>query len=280
MFGLFRRSPEATATPSAAAPVPAPGPLPVAAKALPNFGRFLAGYQAFGAEMDAYKAAQTVDFTWYPYNTLANVEHLRPLVTAETDHLFAPGRHLADIGAADGLFSFFAERLGLPCDIYDNGPTNMNGLRAARRIAHDLQSKVRIFEVDLDAQFTLTEDRYDVVFFLGILYHLKNPFFALERLSYATDHLFVSTRVVRHFRAGGPDLSDNAAAYLVSPVETNNDSTNYWMFTNAGLKRIFERTGWEIVGYRTVGDVTASNPQDSDHDERAFALLRSLRPKG
>jgi hypothetical protein len=113
------------------------------------------------------------------------------------------------------------------------------------------------------------------VFLLGILYHLKNPFYVLERLSKATRYMVVSTRIARHFKTGGPDESEFAAAYLVGPKEINDDSTNYWIVTSAGLTRIFDRAGWDVLKWFTVGDLKASNTQDTDHDERVYCTLGS-----
>jgi hypothetical protein len=42
-----------------------------------------------------------------------------------------------------------------------------------------------------------------------------------------------------------------------------------------GLERIFDRAGWYIIAIYSVGDTKRSNPADSNHDERAFALLKS-----
>jgi hypothetical protein len=67
------------------------------------------------------------------------------------------------------------------------------------------------------------------------------------------------------------------AAYLLGPDESNNDATNFWVFTDAGLKRLLDRTGWDLVTYRTLGDVARSNPWDNDRDERAFTLVKSRR---
>ena len=50
----------------------------------------------------------------------------------------------------------------------------------------------------------------------------------------------------------GPDVSSFSIAYLLSPNELNNDSTNYWIFTVAGLKRLVDRAGWNVVGFRTI----------------------------
>lgn len=236
-----------------------------------HFNKLREAAKPFGEELKAIKDGEK-SVPWYPYGTMNNLDHIAPLVT-EIDHLFSGKRKFADIGAADGDFAFFLERNDNTCSIYDFGPTNYNSLRGARRIKELLKSNVEIHEIDLDSQFNLHGD-YDLVIFLGILYHLKNPFYILERLTRHTEYLLVSTRTCRHFHQGGPDVSSVSAAYLVGPSELNNDATNYWIFTEAGLKRIFERSGWEIVSFRTVGDVERSNPQDSERDERAFALLK------
>jgi hypothetical protein len=76
------------------------------------------------------------------------------------------------------------------------------------------------------------------------------------------------------FGAETQDVSNIAAAYLLAPDESNNDSTNYWIFTRAGFERLIDRTGWKLVASYS-GDVPNSNPQDSRLDERVFALLEA-----
>ena len=220
------------------------------------------------------KKESGTEFQWYPYDTLANFEHLNLILPGAYDFLFEPPKSFADFGAADGALSFYLESLGHTADIYDYGPTNMNGLRGARRLKAILGSNVGIFECDLDSQMSITR-RYDLIFFLGLLYHLKNPFYVLEQLATTTSYMFVSTRIARHFCQGGEDVSTQSAAYLLGPEESNDDATNFWIFTEAGLRRLLHRTGWDVVSFRTVGDLAHSNPQDDQRDERAFALLKS-----
>ena len=57
----------------------------------------------------------------------------------------------------------------------------------------------------------------------------------------------------------------------------NHDCTNFWIFSEAGLKRLLSRTGWEICDYMTVGDTKQSTPHTLENDERAFCLLQSRR---
>jgi tetratricopeptide (TPR) repeat protein/2-polyprenyl-3-methyl-5-hydroxy-6-metoxy-1,4-benzoquinol methylase len=239
----------------------------------PNFLRLLGDIARFGTDLRQLKESMDVDFRWYPHDTLANFFHIDPLITGELDRIFESPKHFADIGGADGDLAFFLEANGHRCDIYDYGLTNMNGLRGAAAVKIARESRVNIFDVDLDSQLSLAGG-YDAIFLMGILYHLKNPYYILETCAHATKYLFLSTRIARHFVADGPDLANVPAAYLLGPAESNNDATNYWIFTDAGLRRVIDRSGWNILGYRTVG-AADSNPQDADKDQRAFALLQS-----
>ena len=71
------------------------------------------------------------------------------------------------------------------------------------------------------------------------------------------------------------NLSEIPVGYLVGDTETNDDCTNYWIFSDRGLKRLFERTGWRVCDFATVGAVDASDPVHAESDERALCLLES-----
>ena len=70
-------------------------------------------------------------------------------------------------------------------------------------------------------------------------------------------------------------MTDAPVAYLVDEFETNNDSTNYWIFTPAGLTRILKRAGWDILDRMSVGNTETSDPASPAGDERTFLLVRS-----
>lgn len=217
------------------------------------------------------------DFEWYPYGSLYNVFHLDKLLTGEQrdlGRLIGAGR-VADIGAADGELAFYLERHGARMDVVDNAPTNFNGLRGVRALKESLGSSVRVHEVDLDSQFRLPEENYGLVLFLGILYHLKNPYFILEELSKRANYCALSTRIARRTPDARAELAPYPLAYLVGPAELNNDATNFWIFSEGGLRRILDRTGWNIEAFITLGDTVDSDPVRND--ERAFCLLKSRR---
>jgi tRNA (mo5U34)-methyltransferase len=229
----------------------------------------------FRTRLEKLKTEIDPTFPWYPYNSLSNFAHLRRIFNAHPLETLADNQtRILDIGAADGDLSFFLETLGYQLDIIDYGPTNFNHLRGARLLKQALASSVTIHEMDIDSHFAPPGQRYDLTFFLGILYHLKNPFFLLEALSKISRYLLVSTKVAR-FAPDGTDISHLPLGYLLDNDECNNDSTNYWIFSTTGLQLLFRRSRWEVIEYFTVGDMEKSNPRDMDHDERAFALLRS-----
>jgi hypothetical protein len=154
-----------------------------------------------------------------------------------------------------------------------------------RLLKQSFNSSVEILEIDLDSQFKLPAERYELAFLLGILYHLKNPYLALESLAKQARYAFISTRVIRFNVASGAEgtqfnrcrieLRDAPVAYLVDAAETNNDATNFWMFSEAGLRRILHRCGWDILDFMTVGNTQDSDPATVQGDERAFCYMRS-----
>jgi 2-polyprenyl-3-methyl-5-hydroxy-6-metoxy-1,4-benzoquinol methylase len=224
------------------------------------------------------KLAQRPESFWYPYPTIRNLTQIDKLLTASGFTLpeLCRGAHgkLADIGAADGDLAFFLEQNGFSVDAIDFEPTNFNRMQGIRIMKEALKSSVTIQSIDLDSQFSLPSEKYDTIFLLGILYHLKNPFFVLEKLARSARRCFLGTRVARK-TPDGHSLAKYPVAYLLGQEECNRDPTNFWIFSGEGLKRVIDRSGWNILSYTTVGDTINSTPTDPAHDERAFCVLES-----
>ena len=219
---------------------------------------------------------------WYLYDILGNLPHLDALLRGQNRDLgrLAAGFPVADVGGADGDLAFMLEQQwGWEVDLIDTAATNMNGLRGARALRDHLESQVRIEDIDLDTQFRLPRERYGLVFMLGILYHLQNPFFVLRELAKHADYCLLSTRVARLAGEQRTPVAELPIAYLVSPTETNNDATNYWMFSPTGLERIVTRAGWTVLERHSAGDVIASDPSSPEHDERMFMLLQAAQTR-
>jgi tRNA (mo5U34)-methyltransferase len=96
------------------------------------------------------------------------------------------GKRVLDIGAWDGWFSFEMERRGAEVMAIDC--VEIENFRYAHR---QLGSKVDYREMDV---YELTPDRigrFDIVLCLGVLYHLKHPLLALERICDLTTDLAI-----------------------------------------------------------------------------------------
>lgn len=215
-------------------------------------------------------------FPWYPYYTFGNFPRMENLLSGENRYLLdlIGDDPVADIGCGDGEVAFFLESLGCRVDAFDQPATNYNRMQGVRALKAALHSQVEIQEVDLDLPWTSTR-RYGLAFFLGILYHLKNPFGALESLAERARYCFLSTRIARWTPDHHTRLYGASVAYLLGECESNNDPSNFWIFSEAGLRRLLDRTGWEVDALLTIGDTVESEPAHLDHDERAFCFLRS-----
>ncbi len=227
----------------------------------------------------AKKSVAPRDFDWYPYDTFGALPVLHSMLRDERRDLItlAGSGPVLDIGCGDGDLGFFFESLGCRVTAIDNPQTNFNRTRGFQALKAALNSSVELQLCDLDARFDLDERTFGLAFCFGLLYHLKNPFGFLETLANHARYCLLSTRIAAR-TAGGTILINEPLAYLVSPTETNGDATNFWVFSEAGLRRILERTGWEVCDYTTTGAQSGSDPAHPDRDQRAFCMLRSNQP--
>jgi tRNA (mo5U34)-methyltransferase len=216
------------------------------------------------------------DFEWYRYDSMGSLEHLDGMLQGRYRDLIAlaAGDPVLDFGCADGDLAFFLESQGLRVHTFDHVRTNHNGMKGVRTLKQHLGSKIHIHEVNLDQGFAIPEGRYGLALVLGILYHLKNPFYVMETIARSARYCVLSTRVTRYLPDRSTDISNVPVAYLLGPTELNRDDSNYWIFSETGLRRLVERAHWRVVGYRSVGS-GESDPVSLEYDQRAYMLLES-----
>ena len=155
------------------------------------------------------------------------------------------GKHVLDVGAWDGYFSFAAERLGaarvVATDSHSWGGAGW-GSKAGFEIAREaLGSQVEDMQLDVMDLDPREIGTFDVVLFLGVLYHMRDPVGALERVASVTgDLLVVETEV-------GMLLNRRPAAAFYPGAELARDPTNWWapnppavvgMLRSVGFSRI------------------------------------------
>lgn len=219
-----------------------------------------------------------LELTWYPYDSMASIDHIAPFLHghfAEFERAFRAGP-VIDFGCGDGDIPLFFASLGCEVAAADNPPNNHNWMAGVRALRDRLSLPVEIHELDADTATQLPGSTYGLAFSLGVLYHLKNPYLALQTLANHSRYCVLSTRIADVTKSGLP-IKDEPLAYLLDHRETNNDPTNQWIFSPAGLERIVKRSGWRIIDQLTRGCTDASNPTDLDKDARTFLFMRSQR---
>jgi len=110
------------------------------------------------------------------------------------------GKTVLDVGAWDGFFSFEAERRGaervLATDSFvwnEQGWGTKRGFDLAKR---HLGSRVEERTVDVLDLRPEDVGTFDVVLFVGVLYHMRHPMLALERVASVTREVAIIETVV------------------------------------------------------------------------------------
>jgi len=191
--------------------------------------------------------------TWFHSHTFADGERTQGIKPAEVlakeaDAIFGygvKGKSVLDIGAWDGYFSFEAERRGasrvLATDHFCwSGPGW--GTKAGFDYAHrKLGSKVETLDIDVPAITPEAVGTFDVVLFLGVLYHVKDPFASLERVAaVAKEMIVVETE-------GAFDPLPWPLMRFYEGRSLNDDPTNFWAPNRACLKAMLREIGFKKI---------------------------------
>jgi tRNA (mo5U34)-methyltransferase len=161
------------------------------------------------------------------------------------------GLSVLDIGTWDGFFAFECERRGakrvvaLDKFVWNWPAFGKRGFELARRV---LGSKVEDIELDVHDISPERVGVFDVVLFLGVLYHTRHPMLLLERVASVTaKHLIVETHV-------DMNESDRPVLAFYPEDECNKDSTNWFGPNRAAVEAMLK-----VVGFRKV-ELVSSNP--------------------
>jgi tRNA (mo5U34)-methyltransferase len=163
------------------------------------------------------------------------------------------GKRVLDIGAWDGWFSFEMERRGAEVLAIDNWDNPL--FHQARAM---LNSRVEYRQIDM---YDLTPERvgrFDIVLFLGVLYHLKHPLLALERVCALTTELAaVDSFILREKHRQGEKVDDRPVMEFYETNEFGGQTDN-WMAPSLACLQAFCRTaGFARVELRNVLEFSA-----------------------
>jgi len=183
------------------------------------------------------------------------------------------GLSVLDVGTFDGFYAFEAERRGgrvvaTDTAVWRNPDIGKSGFNLARRV---LGSSVEDREVDVLELSPETVGSFDLVLFLGVLYHLPNPLLALERVaSVARGQLIMETHV---------DLlgSRRPAAAFYPGTELQDDASNWWGPNLAAAKGMLQAVGFARVEVVSVSPWVTRVARAAKHRAEGKSVLTALR---
>lgn len=166
------------------------------------------------------------------------------------------GMRVLDVGCAEGFFSFEAERRGakevVAIDSYPESVRRFNICRNA------LGSKATAYLCNVYDLNPRAFGTFDIVFFFGVLYHLRNPILALESIvSVCTGALLLQTSTYEV--AESPDIPlarfHPFGMQSGTPENPMFDPTVFWLPNAACTKAMVNHAGFQQV------ELLVSNPQ-------------------
>jgi tRNA (mo5U34)-methyltransferase len=199
---------------------------------------------------------------------IQTIEQLRARIAQYPIPQDLRGKRVLDIGAWDGWFSFEMERRGATVVAVDSA--RQETFFQAKKL---LNSKVEYIVEDICYLTPREVGYFDIVLFFGVLYHLKHPLLALERVcELATDMACIETLVT-------DDPPQPNAIPLLEFYETTELAGQFdnWCGPNTACLQAFMRTAGfvnvkllgehdcraQAVGYRKWPDIQRSG--DTPH---------------
>jgi len=179
------------------------------------------------------------------------------------------GKRVLDLGARDGYFSFECEKRGASEVIaIDYTPPHLTGFNICKKL---LSSNVKFITSNIYALNKLDLGKFDYVLFLGLIYHLRHPYLALDRIydvmnmdaELVVESHIIDEGFVDHDKVwvGLKDFNSELPGYALAQIYTNgnlgNDPTNAWAPNLAALRIMLENSGFSVfrelnIGFRGV----------------------------
>ncbi|MFC1621737.1 class I SAM-dependent methyltransferase [Candidatus Omnitrophota bacterium] len=146
------------------------------------------------------------------------------------------GLRVLDLGCNAGFFSFKAGELGSD---YVLGVDFEHYVKQANFIKEIKKIRNVNFKVDSLYRLNYTH-KFDLTLCLGVLYHLKYPFFALKKISDCT-----STMLLIETEALVCEQDTGKMKFIEHTYK--NDGTNWWLFGEECLRGMLRSVGFKFV---------------------------------
>jgi tRNA (mo5U34)-methyltransferase len=167
------------------------------------------------------------------------------------------GKRVLDIGCSDGFFAFECERRGasevIGVDNYSSVFVDSpSGFSIAKSL---LGSRVELIEDDFMTMDLHAIGKFDLVLFLGVLYHLRHPLLGLERIASVCRNQTILETATQPPAAGWRKWFDRSPEHFMrfAGPSGSKDATNWWFPTVPCVEEMLRSCGFcnvSCVDYR------------------------------
>ena len=167
------------------------------------------------------------------------------------------GWRVLDVGCNAGFYSFALARRGASVLAIDVDPHYLSQARwAVRQFGLEERIEFRQMEVYDVARL---DETFDLVWFMGVFYHLRYPLLALDLLAERTGRLMMFQTLTMPGDTVYEDTADcpiDDRAPLLDPGwpkmaflehRLANDPTNWWAANHAGVEAMLRSSGLQVV---------------------------------
>ena len=169
------------------------------------------------------------------------------------------GKTVLDIGCNAGFYSLEMKRRGAARVVgIDSDEQYLAQARFAAEV-NGADIEFRVLDIYDVAQL---RERFDLVLFMGVLYHLRHPLLALDLLY---EHVVEDTLVFQSLMRGSREIAQIEKDYSFSETEIfekdgyplmyfvehrySHDPTNWWIPNHACAEAMLRSAGFEIVDH-------------------------------
>ncbi|MEP7288887.1 MAG: DUF1698 domain-containing protein [Chloroflexota bacterium] len=164
------------------------------------------------------------------------------------------GMRVLDIGPAEGFFSFEAERRGAAEVIaIDSFPDSIRRFNICRDA---LGSKATAYLCNVYDLSPKTFGTFDMVFFFGVLYHLRHPLLSLEKiLSVCTGTMLLQTAIYEDAHVSSIPMAKFHPFGMQSGTDkTLYDPTVFWLPNRECVKALTLSAGFQKIEVISTND--------------------------
>ena len=189
------------------------------------------------------------------------------------------GLRVLDIGTRDGFFAFELERRGAEVFAIDYCDPNETGFNVAAEL---LDSKVTFRRENIHHLRVEDYGLFDIVLFLGVLYHLPDPMRALCTMrSLCKSLLYIETLAIDNavllpdgssvpLKALSPQLCEIPLMQFYPGKVLNNDPSNYWGPNLKCLEAMLGENKFQVLWHKMNGDRTVLKCEAVENDNLTY----------